>query len=351
MKQSGSVQDQAQTPLLSKTEEINTLEVREPYLRSGFIQTALVPIVKNRQFKELPQCRRQLLALRDGSNDQTDCYLALHRQGSRANAEPYVVLIHGLGGHAGSAYVSRTSYNLYKSGHDVVATNLRGAGTSAALASRLHHPGNIDDVDRIIKEIQRCDDQLHGRPYYIVAFSLGGHATLSYLGQRAKSLPEQLKGCVTVSAPIDLLGTSQQLQQWKNRVFDKFLLHKMKNEYGRPNAAITESQRRAIDGAKSVWTFDQHFTSGYLQFDSVEDYYQKLSAKNWLTEIKLPTTVIVSCDDPFVRSADYDSDGIKDNRNITKVITTDGGHVGFFEGFTKSQPRWLDRYLDWALRQ
>lgn len=313
------------------------------YLRSGHVQTAAVPLMGGVPFRERPECRRIFVDFTDDTGDRTDAYVADAADSDSAE-RPLVILFHGLGGDADSAYVTRTAARLLDGGFDVMTPNFRGAGTSAELASELHHPGRSGDVQLFLDGLRSQHEQFADRRVVVGGFSLGGHVLLKYLADRHTR--EHTSGVVagfTVSAPLSLRETSLRLSMLRNLAFCQFILRKMKAEYTRPNGRLLDSQRAAIAAARTVWQFDAAFTSGYLGYDSVDDFYCEMSAIDELSRVDVPTVMIHAEDDPFVPSGHYHRDVFKTDPELCRVLTTDGGHVGFFEG--RGSRRWLDDTL------
>ena len=71
------------------------------------------------------------------------------------------------------------------------------------------------------------------------------------------------------------------------------------------------------------------------------------SAKNYLTQIKIPTVVITAKDDPFVKYEDYDR--VLHSEYVLLHIEKSGGHLGYLTRKGVGCGRWLDVALGYYL--
>ena len=323
-----------------------------PWLFSGKLQTIGVPVLGHRPLEKQFPSQRLTVPFDDGSGDRTDVYHYWPGRPQRFRSDgprPRFLLLHGLGGHAHSAYIECSAAALLEAGYEVLLPNFRGAGSARDLAAILHHPGRSDDLHLLLTSMQRHRPDLFDRDLIAVGYSLGGHLLLKFLADHdvghtdGDRLHPRLKLAVTVSAPLSLASTSERLTEWQNSPFNLYLLRKIKHDVLRPNASLSASEREAIAAARTVWQLDDTFTAPRLGEESAEAFYAAHSAIDELEEITLPTVMIHSLDDPFVPNADYSHPHIEANRHLAPVLLPDGGHVGFFTG--QSGPRWLDRTL------
>ena len=314
------------------------------WLRSGHVQTAFVPVAGGRPFRERDDARRLLVKYADDTGDSTDAYYC--SGGPDSAGRPVFVLFHGLGGTADSGYVTRTAANVRDGGFDVLTPNFRGAGTAAPLARELHHPGRKEDITAFLTGLLDQYPEFDGRELVVAGFSLGGHVVLKYLADEHRD--GAVVAGLTVSAPLSLSSTSRQLSLLKNLTFCQYILRKMKQEYLRENAKVTDAERTAIRWARTVWQFDDGFTAPRLGHADAADFYDTMSAVDELDRVDVPTVMIHAEDDPFVPHEHYQSDVFASNPHLSRVLVPGGGHVGFFEG--RGEVRWLDEAILTLLR-
>jgi predicted alpha/beta-fold hydrolase len=82
-------------------------------------------------------------------------------------------------------------------------------------------------------------------------------------------------------------------------------------------------------GISSLRDFDEQIIALYAGFSSADDYYYRVAAARVIDEITVPTLILNSIDDPFIRIAPDTRDKILTNPNITFLETANGGHCAF----------------------
>ncbi len=75
--------------------------------------------------------------------------------------------------------------------------------------------------------------------------------------------------------------------------------------------------------------FDDVITARYCGFADASDYYARSSASRVISEIRVPTLIIASQDDPFVPFGPFQNPAILGNRWITMLTPEHGGHCAF----------------------
>jgi predicted alpha/beta-fold hydrolase len=282
--------------------------------------------------------QRLLLAMRDGSGDRLAA--ALHRP-ARAT-RPAVLLIHGLGGCEDSVYMQASAAHHLARGHPVVRLSLRGAGPSRATCRLQYHAGRTRDIAEAIAALP--PDLVRGG-LFAVGYSLGGNALLKLLGEGgAGEVPHPpILAAASVSAPIDLRRAAHRFLHPRNRLYQRWMLARLKREASAPGAAISPAERAAVRRARSVVAFDEHFVAPRNGFAGAEDYYARCSAGPLLDAIRTPTLLIHAADDPWIPADSYRARDWRRNPALTLAMTAGGGHVGF-HGAGDATP-WHDRRI------
>ncbi|MFH5806508.1 YheT family hydrolase [Alienimonas sp. DA493] len=243
---------------------------------------------------------------------------------------PLVVLLHGLGGDAESAYVRACLSDLLGAGLRVVALNFRGAGRSHETCSEYLHPGRTGDVRALLEYLEdETERDLFESGAILVGFSLGGSILLKALATTDPEILHGVRAAVTVSAPLDLAACSRRLGRVRNHVYEAYLLKRMRDQIHLSPGGVSEEELAAVDSAGSVWEFDATFTAPRRGFDAVEDYYHEDSAGHRLGKIKVPTLLIVADDDPFVPLETYEQFDWDACPHLVRKRTATGGHTGF----------------------
>jgi uncharacterized protein len=265
---------------------------------------------------------RIILPLEDGTGDRLAAML--NRPAKPVAGRPLVLLIHGLTGDEVSVYIKRSAGNLLAEGYPVLRLNLRGAGPSRPLSRLQYHAGRTADLEMALKALPPA---LTAHGLAGVGFSLGGNMLLKFLGERGRSAP--FLAAISVSAPIDLAGTSRQMEQRRNTIYRTYMMSQMRAEATAPISDITAAERRAVLATRTIREFDAVFSTPRNNFATVDDYYEANAARNYLGGIAVPTLVIHALDDPWVPAEPYLAYGWRGNPALVPLLSPRGGHVGF----------------------
>ena len=301
-------------------------------LRNTIVTTAVRPVASLGAHAR-PECLT--LPTRDGSGD---VLVAVVDRPAQATARPPIVLVHGLTGCESSVYMTATAAALLDRGYPVVRLNLRGAGPSRPLCRGQYHAGRTEDLHDALMDLA---DRLPEPPQAAVGYSLGGNMLLKYLGDAGADA--LIRAAASVSAPIDLAATAAQMMRPRNRIYQYWLLARMRRESTAHAADLTPDQRRAAGAARTVYDFDDRFVAPRNGFGTAARYYQMCSAKSALMGITVPTLVIHSLDDPWIPAVMYRDVAWSRNPMLTPRLTMAGGHVGFHDRF--GPPAWHDRAI------
>lgn len=303
---------------------IEPFRPRWPWI-GGHLQTIRNQLVRPRH--ELPAGERLWLDLGDG--DALGATLHAHE-----GTKPLAVLIHGLAGTEESLYVRATAAHLIDAGFPVLRLNLRGAGPSQPRCRGQYHAGRSEDLRLALG---RLPDALTGNGLALVGYSLGGNMLLKFLGEGATPL---VRAAASVSAPIDLAEASATLAAPRNRIYQSWLLAKMREEA--LSGPINDAEREAVASARTVTEFDDRYVAPRNGFASASDYYARSSAAQFLPRIAGPTLLVQASNDPWIPMTAYDAVDWPANPRLTPLFGA-GGHVGFHGAGSKIA--WHDRAI------
>lgn len=246
---------------------------------------------------------------------------------SRIGSEKLLLAIHGLEGSSRSRYIPGIIHAFQRRGWDGVAYNLRGCSGEPNRTLRFYHSGDTADLDVVVRYV--LGDH-HYTQLAIVGFSLGGNITLKYVGERGTSLPKELTHAAAVSTPCDLQSSSWKLAEPSNVLYMRnFLRHfhrKIRMKMQQFPGHISDEGFHEIKNFKD---YDDRYTAPIHGFRNAEDYWEKCSAKPFLSGIRIPTLLINAQDDPFLPEACYPVQEARDNSHFFLEIPSFGGHVGF----------------------
>jgi predicted alpha/beta-fold hydrolase len=300
------------------------------WARGGHLQTLLPSLFRR---LALPELEHERIELDDG--DFID--LALGPAGG-----PPVLVIHGLEGSLESHYAFGILSALARAGFQPVFMHLRGCGDEPNRLPRSYHSGATEDVAAVIAHLS---NRPPGAPLAAIGYSLGGNLLLKYLGET--SIPGISAG-IAVSVPFLLRDAMLRLSTGPSRMYQRYLLDKLKASYRRKLSRIRIPLDLDVDEIRDLFTFDDRITAPLNSFSGADDYYARCSCRQFLHRIDTPTLIIHARDDPFMfeRTAPRQEEL---GPGVCLELTARGGHVGFVSGSLPWRPRyWLEtRIIDY----
>jgi predicted alpha/beta-fold hydrolase len=257
-------------------------------------------------------------------------------------ASPALILLHGLEGSARSHHIVGTSKKAYAAGFHAIRINMRNCGGTEHLTPTLYCAALSQDVLAIVRHLQEV---LHIPAIYAAGVSLGGNMLLKFLGESGERGGQFLQGAAVMSTPIDLASGARAIGERRNRFYEKYFLRRLVARMERkavlfPGIVDLEKVRRL----QSIWEFDDIVTAPHFGFGKAENYYRLASAAPLLRNIRVPTLMIQSMDDPLIPFECYSKSGVDQNPFLRLLVTSCGGHAGFIAGRRCGPDR--DRY--WA---
>jgi uncharacterized protein len=251
---------------------------------------------------------------------------------------PRLVILHGLEGGVKSHYVRGLMREAQSRGWNATLMLFRTCGPTPNTLPRSYHSGDTGDA---LLVIERLASQFPNAPIGAVGISLGGNVLSKLLGEQGDNLPSQLVAAVAVSSPFDLARASRHIGQGFSRIYQKAflrsLLPKATAKIGRHPELASVKSALAV---RTIWQFDDEFTSPVHGFANAADYYARSSALQFLPGIRRPTLLLNAVDDPFMpRSVLDDARKVAaSNPAITIEFLKNGGHVGFVAGSSPWRP-------------
>lgn len=226
---------------------------------------------------------------------------------------------------------------LNEKGMQSVFMHFRGCSGEPNRTRGSYHSGHTQDIAYTLDTVK---NRYPGRALAAVGFSLGGNALLKYLGanqngdgQNGNGYENPLDFAVSVSPPLILKEGATRMNRGFSRVYQRHLIAKMKTAFlakraRYPSLGLNEFN---VDSVSNFFEFDHHITAPIHGFKSGDDYYCKASTLSDLINIKTPTHILWSADDPFFSKA-----CIPTNNQLSAAVqfelATHGGHVGFIAG-------------------
>ena len=259
---------------------------------------------------------------RIGTLRLTGRYTGLDDTWSWAPGQPRraVLLVHGLGGCAESAYMCRAATAAAAEGLATLRLNLRGsdrrgedfyhAGLSVDLASALASP-DLEPYDEL----------------YAVGFSIGGHLALRLASE---TTDPRLVAVGAVCPPVWLGPCADAIDRPQRAIYRSYLLRGLRSIY----TAVSERREVPLPLAeavkiRSLREWDDRVVAPRHGFEGADDYYQQASVAPRLDRLSRPVLLVGAEDDPMV-PADLVRPWLPaDAPNLTVRWSPAAGHLGF----------------------
>ena len=305
-------------------------------LNSPHVQTLWAPLLRP---KPKIERRAEKFLFSDGDH----CWLYWAGWEHFDSNASVVVLFHGLSGSASSLYVLCLQRLLTSLGLTSVAVNYRGAGGKPNDKAINYHAGETQDLQQLFAHWQT---QWPALSFAAVGFSLGGSRLLNFLSEAQQP---RFKGAITVCVPLDLEVCEAKINQGFSKVYRNHLLSGLVADMTGKLAHLAKvapaeaDKLLQIGNLKAIKTFreyDDRVVSTLYGFAGAGDYYQRCSALPKLKDIKNNVVLIQAPDDPFMTPEVLPK---PDELSASvRLITRNGGHVGFVEGLPLQPRYWLE---------
>ncbi len=311
---------------------LNLLPCKSPlWAQGGHLQTILGFALSSSQ-KETLSYEEEFITLPDG-----DQLLMLINQGE---SNYIIYLFHGLTGDASASYMERMAKIFTELGHSVCRVNHRDCGGGAGLAIHPYHSGRGEDIS----EVMQWGRKKYPTKYHIaIGFSLSGNALLTLItGMRGNVFPDY---AISVNAPINLSASIEKLQRGINKIYDFHFVNRLKATVNAKYQRNNSTQQLVLPRLSTLGDFDDIYTAPASGFKNAQHYYQTCSTYSHLKNIKTPTILLTSQDDPFVPYEIYKKVQLSSSTQLH--IEKTGGHMGYLS--RKKTPLGNHRWLDYAL--
>jgi uncharacterized protein len=256
---------------------------------------------------------------------------------------PTVIIVHGLEGSSNSHYVRGNAARALAAGFNVVRMNMRSCGGTDELSPTIYHSGRSEDIGAVVKTLV---EHLDIRSIALLGYSMGGNLVLKYAGEVAANPPAQLKAAIGISPLMDLFVSSAALHEAQNRIYEWHFLRSMLARVRRKAALFPKIYSTSdLSIIRSMRLFDEHIVARYGGFAGADDYYYTVASSQYATRFILPTLIVHSADDPFIRMLPSTRAALIENPNVTFIETSHGGHCAFLADPLDDDGRWAEATL------
>jgi len=312
--------------------------VPHSWFRNAHAQTLAGNFQRRRNL--LPPAEDRLFQVEEEAQILCHC----HWQTERAERMT-LIIVHGLEGSSASRYVIGTGSKAWKRGWNVVRMNMRNCGGTETLTPTLYHSGMSSDVGAVVRTLIE-QDQL--REIAVAGFSMGGNLVLKMVGEWGMNAPREVKAAVGISPAIDLAISADALHDRQNRIYEWKFMRGLRERIKRKAKLYPHRyDLRYLRGVRTIREFDDQITARYSGFTGADDYYARASSANVIDKIAIPTLVIHSTDDPFIKLTAASREKLEGNSHIRYIETTHGGHCAFMgeSDGNGDDGRWAEKKL------
>lgn len=253
-----------------------------------------------------------------------------------AGAKGLVILLHGWEGSAESTYMLRTGRTLYRNGYAVFRLNYRDHGESHPLNEGLFYAIMLDEVFRSVEQAARLAE---GAPVFLAGFSLGGNFALRIARKCLETPVEGLSHIVTISPLLDPDKTTDRVDA--NPLLRRYFVKKWRSSLARKQQLFPALYDFSfLEKTRSIRGMTDVLLRRYSDYGSTRDYFRGYTLLGGaVKDIRVPTTVITSEDDPIIPIEDFY--GLETNDRTDLAVQRYGGHNGFVDGLLLTS--WYER--------
>ena len=249
--------------------------------------------------------------------------------GQHGPVSPRLLLLHGLEGGVHSHYARAMFREAQDRGWAADLLLFRTCGSRPNRLPRSYHSGETSDPFWVVQQLAAA---FPSAPLGLMGVSLGGNVLCKLLGEQPDTLPPQVKAAVAMSVPYDLAEASRYIGRGFGAVYEKFFLKSLiPKALGKIDRHPELAPLRTVQGARTLWEFDDAFTAPLHGFRDAADYYARASSLPYLSSIRLPTLLLNAVDDPFLPPAVLDRvrGQVAGAPRVEVEFPARGGHVGF----------------------
>lgn len=276
----------------------------------------------------------------------TPDYDFLNLDWSKVGGDQLLVISHGLEGDSRRHYAMGLVKLFNSKGIDVVVWNNRSCGGEINLNPILYHHGASYDLNTSIKHVLKTHKY---KEIFLAGISMGGAQTLKYLGEKGKDLPKEITRAAVYSTPCNLASSAASLKLRSNTFYRKRFLNKLKKKIEAKAVQFPDLiDLDLLKGVDDFDKFDTHFTAKLHGFKDANDFYQGVSADNWMKFIEIPTLILNALNDPLLGPECYPIRLAEKKLEIILEMPKRGGHTGFVnygQEFTWAENRFAEFLL------
>ncbi|XP_078665990.1 phospholipase ABHD3-like [Branchiostoma floridae x Branchiostoma belcheri] len=280
-----------------------------------------------------------------GDQHHGDHHHGNHQHGNHHHdnkTRPTVLIMPGLTGNSGSAYVARLARGAHKQGYRGVVFNNRGTNGVELKSARSYCAANTDDLHLVVSHVKTLYPDA---PLMAVGVSLGGIILFNYVAKLGKDCG--LVAAMVVSVSWNVFEGTRSLEETVNKLlFNRYLAKGLTTNLRRNRVVFDQHGSIDIDHAlqaSTIGEFDERFTAKVFGYESLQHYYTDASPHNKVPNIQTPILCLNAADDIFSPLDSIPIDEVEKNPNIALVMTSHGGHIGFGDWLFPTRESFMDK--------
>lgn len=308
-------------PIISTMKTLSKPYKPTPWLIGGNAQTIMGMRFRK---KSSSKCRRDQFLFEDGGT----CILDWFEPENAENDTPIVAIIHTLAGGTREPCTNNFANAIKRHGWRAVVLNCRSCSGAPLTSKRLYNAVQVDDQQAMVRHIK---EQFSPKHFFMVGFSLGSMQAINYNLDKESENILHVDGLLLVSHVYDTNESAKILERpLQSKLYLSVIVNKLvhalkKNDY------VDGELKEAIH-AKTLCEFDDKFTAKTLGLKDHEEYYSKVRIYHLIPQLKVPTLIIGSDDDPFTEKKYQPLKEVSESSDVAMVTYPEGGHVSFLIG-------------------
>ena len=296
--------------------------LQSSYLPSRIWQNPHVSTIYPSAFRKVNGVNytRERLELSDGD------FLDLDWSKSSTNNHKLAIFTHGFLGNSTRPYLlgGVKAFNL--ANYDALAWNHRGLSGENNRFEKITTHGSSNDLEEVINHVLSIKQYTE---IILVGYSKGGNISMKYAGQKAESIPSEIKKIIAISSPMDLQGSVDVMgkngfytERFKTKLI-KFLLNR--------SELIDNDILKDFSKFKYLDDFTDNYIAPLHGFKNGRDYYEQCAAMQFVDKVRVPTLILNAKNDPVLSESCAMLDVAKHSDYIFTEVPNHGGHCGFFQ--------------------
>ncbi|KAL7934769.1 Alpha/Beta hydrolase protein [Trichoderma chlorosporum] len=266
------------------------------------------------------------------------------------DSKPMLVVLHGMNGGSGEAYLRRSLMPFIHEGEEWEACviNSRGCAGSRLGSGLLYNARSTWDLRLVIEWLQQ---KFPNRSLFALGFSMGANILIHYLAEEGKGCP--IRAAAICSNPWNLEVLSHHLQSsfLMREIYSRGLtlsLKKYLETHEQEVVSNPDLDQNEIAKIRYLHEFDRAIQKPMWKYPTETVYYREASSVNPLLSVRVPLLALNSEDDPLSPQVGLPIQEAKQNPHVVLAVTLFGGHLGWFQ---QDGNRWFIQAMYNTLQQ